>query len=51
MKHIDFSKPLKLISLPIKRKYVPPHKKIIYERKITWTKNPRDLPTKERLRK
>ena len=55
MKHIDFTKPIRLINPPIKKLSTkPPHERILFTKKITWLKDqktPHDLPTKRRLQK
>ena len=57
MKHIDFSKPNRLINPNIKKGSIykkPPHERILFTKKVTWPKdpkNPNGLPTKRSLQK
>ena len=57
MKHIDFSRPLRLINPNIKgKKYLKksPYEKILFTKIVSWPRDPKkfhDSPTKERFRK
>lgn len=57
MKHIDFSKTIRLINPNIKKGSIykkPPHERILFTKKVTWPKDPKDpngLPSKRSLQK
>lgn len=57
MKHIDFSRPVRLINPHIRKGSIynkPPHERILFTRKVKWPKdlkNPNGLPTKRSLQK
>ena len=55
MKHINFTKPIRLINPSIKKLTTkPPHERILFTKKITWSKDPKtphDSQTKQRLQK
>ena len=51
MKHIDFSKPIRLINLPVK---TPPRERILFTKTVIWSKESkphRDSQTKRRFQK
>lgn len=54
MKHIDFSRPIRLINPNIKKKNTPQktyHEKILFTKKVTWLPDPKrfhDSPTRQR---
>lgn len=57
MKHIDFSRPVRLINPHIRKGSIynkPPHERILFTRKVKWPKDPKNLnglPTKRSLQK
>ena len=54
MKHIDFSKPIRLINPKISKKSIytkPPHERILFIKRVTWQKESPDSQTKRRLQK
>ena len=53
MKHINFTKPIRLIDPQIRKNLYytkPPHKRILFTKTITWEKR-RDSSTKENSKK